>query len=242
MNAAETPVVILCGGRGTRLQEKTVDIPKPLVEIGGHPIVWHVIQVYAVQGFRRFVLLTGYKGELIESFARETVWPDDVRVQCIDTGLDTQTGGRIKLGAQAGAYGDRAFAATYADGVADVDLGALMEFHEDHGGLATMTVVRPELQFGITEIDGDNLVTGFREKPRSDHWINGGFFVFEPAVLSYLSDSSILERAPLEGLATDGELRAFRHTGFWDCMDTYKDAITLNDLWASGSPPWKVWA
>lgn len=242
MNAAETPVVILCGGRGTRLQEKTVDIPKPLVEIGGHPIVWHVIQVYAVQGFRRFVLLTGYKGELIETFARDTDWPDDVRVQCIDTGLDTQTGGRIKLGAQTGAYGDRAFAATYADGVADVDLNALREFHSGHGDLATMTVVRPELQFGVTEIDGDSRVSGFREKPRSDHWINGGFFVFEPGVLDYLSESSVLEREPLEGLATDGALHAFRHTGFWDCMDTYKDAITLNDLWASGSPPWKVWA
>ena len=234
------PVAILCGGRGTRLQEKTVDIPKPLVEIGGKPIVWHVVQFYAAQGFRRFVLLTGYKGELIESFAEATDWPAGVDVQCVDTGLDTQTGGRIKLGAAA--IGDGRFCATYADGVADVDLAALMAYHEAHGDLATMTVVRPELQFGVTEIDGDGRVSGFHEKPRSDHWINGGFFVFEPGVLEYLSESSVLERAPLESLATDGALHAFRHTGFWDCMDTYKDAVTLNDLWASGSPPWKVWS
>lgn len=241
MNPADLPVVILCGGRGTRLQEKTVDIPKPLVEIGGHPIVWHVVQLYAVQGFRRFVLLTGYKGGLIEEFAAATDWPQGVQVTCVDTGLDTQTGGRIKVAAATGVFGDAPFAATYADGVADVDLSGLLAFHTAHGDLATMTVVRPELQFGVTEIGGDNRVSGFREKPRSDHWINGGFFVFEPGVLGYLSESSILERAPLEGLASDGALHAFRHTGFWDCMDTYKDAITLNDLWASGTPPWKVW-
>ena len=236
----QEPVVILCGGRGTRLQEKTVDIPKPLVEIGGRPIVWHVIQLYAAHGFRRFVLLTGYKGELIEEFATTTPWPTDVTVECIDTGLDTQTGGRLKIAAAA--YGAARFCATYADGVADVDLYALLRHHEAHGGLATMTVVRPELQFGVTEISGDGRVSGFHEKPRSDHWINGGFFVFEPGVLEYLSESSVLERAPLESLATDGALHAFRHTGFWDCMDTYKDAVTLNDLWASGSPPWKVWS
>ncbi|PTL54856.1 sugar phosphate nucleotidyltransferase [Paraconexibacter algicola] len=236
------PVVILCGGRGTRLQEKTVDIPKPLVEIGGRPIVWHVIQVYAAQGFHRFVLLTGYKGEMIEAFARETAWPEGLEVRCVDTGLDTQTGGRIKRAAATGAFGDGRFAATYADGVADVDLAGLLAFHEGHGELATMTVVRPELQFGVTVIEGDNRVSGFREKPRSEHWINGGFFVFEPGVLDYLSESSILEREPLEGLATDGALHAFRHTGYWDCMDTYKDSITLNDLWASGAAPWKVWA
>jgi len=233
------PVAILCGGRGTRLQEKTVDIPKPLVEIGGHPIVWHVIQLYAAQGFRRFVLLTGYKGELIDAFAAQTAWPEGVAVECVDTGLDTQTGGRIKVAADV--IGDARFCATYADGVADIDLGDLMDHHEAHGDLATMTVVRPALQFGVTQIAGDGRVTGFQEKPRSDHWINGGFFVFEPGVYEYLSESSVLERAPLESLATDGVLHAFRHTGFWDCMDTYKDAVTLNDLWASGSPPWKVW-
>ncbi len=239
--ASDTPVLILCGGRGTRLQEKTVDIPKPLVEIGGYPIVWHVVQLYAVQGFRRFILLTGYKGELIEEWSSGVQWPVGVTVECLDTGLDTQTGGRIHRAASLVAGGR--FAATYADGVADVDLRALQDFHAGHGALASMTVVRPELQFGVTNIDADSVVTGFQEKPRSDHWINGGFFLFEPGALAYLSgDTTVLEREPLEGLAGDGQLRAFRHTGFWDCMDTYKDAITLNDLWAGGTPPWKMWA
>ncbi len=233
------PVVILCGGRGTRLQEKTVDLPKPLVEIGGRPIVWHVIQLYAVQGFREFILCTGYKGELIERWAAAEAWPEGVVVTAVDTGLDTQTGGRIRRVREH--VGDRPFCATYADGVADVDLPAQLEFHRSHGAHASMTVVRPELQFGVTELDAEHRVTGFREKPRSEHWINGGFFRFEPAVFDYLSDSSILEREPLEGLAADDQLRAFRHTGFWDCMDTYKDAVTLNDLWAGGTPPWKLW-
>jgi glucose-1-phosphate cytidylyltransferase len=233
-------VVILCGGRGTRLQEHTRSIPKPLVEIGGRPILWHVIQLYAVQGFRRFVLCTGYKGELIEAFAASYAWPDGVQVQCVDTGLETPTGGRIARVAEH--VGPGTFCATYADGVADIDFARLLDFHDDHGRLATMTVVRPELQFGVTEMGEDGVVSGFREKPRSEHWINGGFFCFEPGVLDYLTESSVLEREPLEGLAADGQLHAFRHTGFWDCMDTYKDAVLLNDLWASGDPPWKVWA
>ena len=238
--APRGPVVILCGGRGTRLQEKTADIPKPLVEIGGRPIVWHVVQVYAAQGFTEFILCTGYKSELIERWAGSCDWPEGVVVRAVDTGLDTQTGGRIKKVAPL--IGDRTFFATYGDGVADLDLTELGGFHARHGGLATMTVVRPELQFGVTEIDPGGVVTGFHEKPRSEHWINGGFFVFEPRVFDYLTESSVLERAPLEGLAGDGELHAFRHTGFWDCMDTYKDAITLNDLWAAGQAPWKLWA
>ncbi len=232
-------MVILCGGRGTRLREKTESIPKPLVEIGGQPIVWHVIQLYAVQGARRFVLATGYKADLMECFAAEHDWPEGVTVECVDTGLETPTGGRInKLRDHLAGR----FYATYADGVADVDLDELWAFHERHETVATMTVVRPELQFGITELDGEGgRVTGFHEKPRSEHWINGGFFVFEPAVFDYLTDSSVLEREPLEGLAADGQLHAFRHTGFWDCMDTYKDAAMLNDLWASGEAPWKIW-
>jgi glucose-1-phosphate cytidylyltransferase len=233
------PVVILCGGRGTRLQEKTADLPKPLVEIGGRPIVWHVVQVYAAQGFREFILCTGYKARLIADWAASCDWPEGVEVKAVDTGLDTQTGGRIKRVAPL--VGDRTFCATYGDGVADVDLAEQQVFHAGHGRLATMTVVRPELQFGITEIDGHGQVTGFHEKPRSEHWINGGFFVFDPGVFDYLTESSVLERAPLEGLAGDGQLRAFRHTGFWDCMDTYKDSITLNDLWAAGEAPWKLW-
>ena len=234
------PVVILCGGRGTRLQEHTREIPKPLVEIGGKPIVWHVVQLYAVQGFDEFVLCTGYRGEMIEAFAAAEAWPDAVSVSCVDTGLDTPTGGRIARVRDM--VGERGFCATYSDGVADVDLRRVVEFHDEHGALATVTVVRPELQFGVAELDGDDRVLGFQEKPRAEHWINGGFFVFEPGVFDYLTESSVLEREPLEGLAGDGQLRAFRHTGFWDCMDTYKDAVLLNDLWAAGEAPWKVWA
>jgi glucose-1-phosphate cytidylyltransferase len=234
------PVVILCGGRGTRLQEHTQEIPKPLVEIGGMPIVWHVIQLYAVQGFRRFLLATGYKGELIERFAAVQRWPPGVSVRCVQTGVGTQTGGRIKL-LEPALAGEPLFCATYADGVADVDLDGLLEFHARHGALATMTVVRPLLQFGVTELEPGGRVTGFREKPRSEHWINAGFFCFGSDVLSYLERDSVLERAPLERLAAQGELRAHRHEGFWECMDTYKDAVTLNDLWAAGEAPWRLW-
>jgi glucose-1-phosphate cytidylyltransferase len=232
-------VVILCGGRGTRLQEHAPGLPKPLVEIGGRPILWHVIRIYAAQGLREFVLCTGYRGELIEQFAAATAWPAGVAVRCVDTGVDTPTGGRVH--AVRDRVGDGTFLVTYSDGLADVDLGRLRAFHRAHGAYATMTVVRPELQFGVAELDGDDRVLGFREKPRSEHWINGGFFCFEPGVLDYLGPSSVLEREPLEGLAGDGQLRAYRHTGFWDCMDTYKDAVLLNDLWASGNPPWRVW-
>jgi glucose-1-phosphate cytidylyltransferase len=231
------PVVILCGGRGTRLQERTQDIPKPLVEIGGKPILWHVIRMYARQGFARFVLCTGYKRELIERFVAEETWGDGVAVECVDTGADTPTGGRIhRIGPL---VRDGTFCATYADGLADIDLRALLDHHGAHGALATITVVRPQLQFGIALLDEEGRVDGFREKPRADHWINGGFFVFEPGALEYLHDASVLEREPLEALASDGQLHAYRHGGFWECMDTYKDAVVLNDLWASGDPPWE---
>jgi glucose-1-phosphate cytidylyltransferase len=232
------PVVILCGGRGTRLRERTESVPKPLVEIGGRPILWHVIQIYAAQGFERFLLATGYLGEVIEEFAAAQRWPDGVEVQCVDTGPDTPTGGRIaRLG---GRIGGGTFCATYADGVADIDLDRLLAFHRGHGQPATVTVVRPDLQWGVAELDGDT-VSGFVEKPRSEHWINGGFFCFEPAVLDHLSDESVLEREPLRRLAAEGRLRAYRHESFWDCMDTYKDAVVLNDLWSGGEAPWRLW-
>jgi glucose-1-phosphate cytidylyltransferase len=237
--ASKPPVAILCGGRGTRLREHAQEIPKPLVEVGGLPILWHVIQLYAVQGFCRFLLATGYKGESIAGFVRGGAWPADVDVHCVDTGLDTPTGGRLKL-LEERLDGER-FCATYADGLASIDLQELLRFHEGHQALATMTVVQPELQFGVTELDGDGRVLGFQEKPRSRHWINGGFFCFEAGVLDYMELDSVLERQPLQRLASDGQLRAHRHEGFWECMDTYKDAVALNDLWASGKPPWRIW-
>jgi glucose-1-phosphate cytidylyltransferase len=233
------PVAILCGGRGTRLRERTREIPKPLVEIGGRPIVQHVVELYAAQGFRRFLLATGYMGGSIERFAAACHWPEGVKVRCVDTGLDTPTGGRLKL-LEPLLCDEPSLCATYADGLADVDLARLLAFHEGHGALATMTVVRPELPFGVAELDGgDGRVLGFHEKPRSERWVNGGFFCLRVGALEYLAHDSVLEREPLQRLAAAGELRAFRHDGFWECMDTYKDAVALNDLWASGAAPWR---
>jgi len=236
----QPPVAILCGGRGTRLREKTESIPKAMVEIGGRPILWHVISIYAAQGFRSFALLTGYKGEAIEEWVAGARWPEGVEVECVDTGLDTPTGGRVKLAEER--FGGEPFCLTYADGVADIDLGRELAEHRESGALATVTVVRPTLQFGIAELGEDGRVRGFEEKPTLDRWINGGFFCFEPGALAYMEADSVLEREPLERLAADRELHAFRHEGFWDCMDTYKDAVLLNDLWAGGDAPWRVWA
>ncbi len=233
-------VVILSGGRGTRLQERTAEIPKALVEIGGRPIVWHVIQIYAAQGFRRFLLLVGYRGEMIWRFVADTEWPEGVEVECVDTGADTPTGGRIARVREQLSGGTSC--ATYADGLADIDLAALLDFHRGHGDAATMTVVQPQLQFGVADLDGAGIVAGFHEKPRFDGWINGGFFCFEPGGLDYIGADDVLEAGPLERLAGDGRLHAYRHTGFWDCMDTYKDAVMLNDLWSQGDAPWNVWS
>ena len=232
----QLPVVILCGGRGLRLQEHTQSIPKPLVEIGGRPIVWHVIQIYAAHGFKSFLLSTGYKGEQVERFVREESWPAGIDVQCVNTGEATPTGGRIAN------LRDRleggTFAATYSDGVADINLRAALAHHREFGGPATMTVVKPRLQFGVCDVDGGGRITGFSEKPRAEHWINGGFFFFEPAALDYIPEDGVLEREPLERLAAAGRLHAYRHEGFWECMDTYKDALELNDLFNSGDAPW----
>ena len=220
------------------MRERTESVPKALVEIGGRPILWHVVQIYAAQGFDRFLLATGYMGEAVEEFVAAERWPDGGRVECGDTGLDTPTGGRVA--ALADRLSGETFCVTYADGVPDVDLGALLDFHRAHGAGATVTVVRPDLQWGVAELAGDE-VTGFVEKPRSEHWINGGFFCFEPGVFDYLDVGSVLEREPLSRLAADGQLRAYRHEGFWDCMDTYKDAVVLNDLWSAGRAPWRIW-
>ena len=222
------------------MQERTRSIPKPLVEIGGRPILWHVIQIYLAHGFRSFVLCTGYRAEMIDAFVASETWPDGTAISCLPTGEDTPTGGRIRQAAQT--LEGASFCATYSDGVADIDLRAVLSFHRDHGATATMTVVRPELQFGVAKLGGDGVVRGFVEKPRSEHWINGGFFCFEPAVVDVLAADSVLEREPLEWLAGRGELRAYRHEGFWDCMDTYKDAVLLNDLWGQDRAPWKRWS
>ncbi len=234
------PVVILCGGRGTRLRAHASEIPKPLVEIGGRPIVWHVIRLYAAQGFDRFVLAAGYRGELIERFAERERWPSGVRVEVLDTGADTETGGRVAAAARHLAAEER-LCVTYSDGLADVDLGELLAFHAAHAGPATVTVVRPQLQFGVARLDAEDRVVAFDEKPRSEHWINGGFFCFERGFLDRLPADSVLEREPLAQLASAGELRAFRHHGFWRCMDTLKDALSLNEMWDSGAAPWRLW-
>jgi glucose-1-phosphate cytidylyltransferase len=239
VHADKPTVVILCGGRGTRLQARRSDLPKPLVEIGGRPILWHVISIYLAQGFRRFELLTGYRGDEIEAFVTGERWPGNADIRCLDTGVDTPTGGRLHqavavLEAQRVCLG-------YADGVADIDLDALLSFHASHGAGATMAVVQPRLPFGVARLGGDGSVLGFTEKPRSELWVNAGFFCFERSALGVLEPHSVLERQPLERLAAAGQLRAFRHEGFWECMDTYKDAITLNDLWAEDRAPWKLW-
>jgi glucose-1-phosphate cytidylyltransferase len=230
--AADTAVV-LCGGRGTRLQEHMPAIPKPLVEVGGLPILWHVVSLYAAQGVARVLLLTGYRSDLVAAFAD---WPDGVRVECVDTGVDTPTAGRIH--AVTDRLAGAPFFATYGDGVADIDLAALSAAHGTAGALVTMTVVRPELPFGVAVLDDRDRVTGFHEKPRAEQWINGGFLLCEPGFLAHVGPDLVLEREPLEGLAAAGSLHAYRHDGFWACLDTYKDAVRLNDLWESGAAPW----
>lgn len=227
-------VVILCGGRGTRLNS---DVPKPLIEVGGRPILWHVIGMYLAHGFRRFLLLTGHRAEQVQAFASTECWPRDAQVECVDTGADTPTGERMRVAASALEREER-FCLAYADGVADVDLARLLDYHHAHRRAGTMAVVQPRLPFGVARLDGDGSVRGFTEKPRSELWVNAGFFCFERAVLDGIEPDSVLEREPLERLAAAGELRAFRHRGFWECMDTHKDWITLNDLWSGGRAPW----
>lgn len=253
--------VILCGGRGTRLRDVTETLPKVLVEVGSRPIVWHVMKGYSESGFKEFVLALGYLGDHVKQhFLEADGWRgrdlrlrigsqsppellgdsnDDWTVVFADTGLDTNTGGRL-LRTQKYVRGDTFFA-TYGDGVADVDHRALLDFHRSHGRIATMTVVRPRLTFGLVDLDDDGRVVRFREKPCLDSWINGGFFVFDRRVADYLGPDSVLEHEPLEQLAADGELVAYRHQGFWACMDTYKDNLELNESWATGSAPWRTW-
>ncbi len=229
------PVAILCGGKGTRMRESAETLPKPLVEVGGRPILWHVMSLYASQSFRRFELLLGHGAARIEAFA--TALPTEWEVSCLDTGLDTPTGGRLARAAERLRGGT--FCLTYADGVADIDLHALLAFHREHGRAATMTVVRPRSPWGVAKVADDGQIAGFVEKPRLESWVNGGFLVMEPRALEAIGPDDVLEGEPLEELAAAGDLHGFRHEGFWDCMDTYKDTLLLNELWARGEAPWQ---
>ena len=232
-------VVILAGGMGTRLQEETAVRPKPMVEIGGQPILCHIMKIYQSHGFREFVIALGYKGEVIEDFFSRDC-SEEWTVHPVDTGQDVESGGRIRR--LADWIGEETFMLTYGDGVGDVDIPRLAAFHGSHGGLATVTAVHPPSRFGRLELEGD-LVRDFREKSQLDAgWINGGFFVLDPGVLDYISgDEIIFEREPMTRLAQDGQLRAYRHEGFWQCMDTLRDVARLEEQWSAGNAPWKIW-
>lgn len=253
-------VCILAGGLGSRLAEETTVKPKPMVEVGGYPILWHIMKSYAAFGFKEFVIALGYKGEIIKDYfinyklrsrnltislatgditVHEGDSPDWT-VHLLDTGLETQTGGRVRQLAQY--VGNETFMLTYGDGLCSVDSRQVLEFHRQQHKLATVTAVRQPARFGSIAVDA-NLVRSFEEKPPSgEGWINGGFFVLEPAVADYIADDRTLwEREPMEQLAADGQLAAFRHGGFWQCMDTLRDKRLLEELWESGDAPWKVW-
>jgi glucose-1-phosphate cytidylyltransferase len=255
-------VVILCGGLGTRLREETEFRPKPMVEIGGRPILWHILKIFGHHGLKEFVLCLGYKGSAIKEYflsyeamnndlvvqlgARSAVTylgehaEQDYTITLADTGAAALTGARVKRVAR---HIDGRFIVTYGDGLADVDIRALLAFHERHGRLATVTTVRMPGRFGVVDTSEEGRVQRFREKPEHDAWVSAGFFVFEPQVLDYLSESDActLEREPLERLAADGQLMSFRHEGSFFPMDTIRDHQALNELWSSGRAPWKVW-
>lgn len=255
-------VVILCGGLGTRLREETEFRPKPLVEVGRRPIIWHIMKLYAHYQYSEFVLCLGYRGNMIKEYflnyeamnndctirlgeQRDIAYHDahdeqDFRVTLADTGPETMTGGRIKR-IQRYVDGDM-FMVTYGDGVSDVNIGKLVDFHRRHGRLATLTTVRPRSGYGVLDISEKSQVIRFEEKPQLDSWISSGFFVFNRKVFDYLDgDDCILERAPLEKLAAEQQLMAYRHDGFFFSMDTYRDHKLINELWDSGQAPWKVW-
>jgi glucose-1-phosphate cytidylyltransferase len=254
-------VILLAGGRGTRLAEETATRPKPMVEIGGRPMLWHLMQFFASYGHKEFLVACGYKGEMIKEYFR-TIAPResdffvdlrsgemdlingsklDWRVGLVDTGLDTMTGGRLKR--LAPLVGSELCFATYGDGLSDVDLDRLVAFHVEHGRLATVTAVRPPARFGALRLDG-NVVSAFSEKGQADAgWINGGYFVLSPRVFDYIEgDDTIFEREPLERLARDGQLMAYRHEGFFQPMDTMSERDHLERLWSSDRAPWKRWS
>ncbi len=231
--------VILCGGRGTRLGEHGVSVPKALIEIGGKPIIWHLMKLYSRYGLNDFVLCLGYLGDSIREYFSENS-QDDWKVTLADTGEDTNTGGRVRR-VRALLDGDENFSVTYGDGLANVNLSNLIAFHREHGRLATLTAVHPRSNFGLIKLDNAGAVTAFQEKPVISDWVNGGFFVFNRGVLDYLEDNSVLEREPLERLSRERQLIAYQHDGFWKCMDTFKDNLEFNQIWDSGSADWKVW-
>jgi glucose-1-phosphate cytidylyltransferase len=253
-------VVVLAGGLGSRLSELTEARPKPMIEIGPHPVLWHIMHIYAAHGFNDFIVACGYKGEIIKAYfhdffirnadyvvnlrdGKEQVLRSDTpdwQIAVVDTGIQTMTGGRLlRLGRW---LGNGTFMVTYGDGVGNVNVRELLDFHRSHGKLATVTAVRPPARFGGLVLDGHS-VREFSEKPQTgEGWINGGFFVFEPRALEYIaSDSTMLEREPLEQLAADGELMAFLHEGFWQPMDTLREKRILDELWDGGKAPWKTW-
>ena len=253
-------VGILAGGLGTRLAEETETKPKPMVEVGGRPIMWHIMKHYAHYGFQDFAIALGYKGEVIKKYMVDycslnsnlTVnmgngqvqmhegWRPNWQIDLIDTGLNTNTGGRIKR--LIPYMNNETFMLTWGDGVSDLNLQDLLAFHRHHGKLATMTVVRPPARFGLPVLEGDRVVE-FSEKPQiKEGWINGAFFVLEPQVFDYIGgDDTLWEKEPLEGLARDGQLMAYQYDGFWQCMDTLRDKRRLQTLWDSGNAPWKIW-
>jgi glucose-1-phosphate cytidylyltransferase len=254
-------VAILCGGLGTRLREETEFRPKPLIEVGGHPILWHIMKLYAHYGFREFILCLGYKGSMIkEYFLNYEAMNNDFticlgrnsrisychshtepsfQVTLADTGEQTMTGGRIRRIEKY--IDDDTFMATYGDGVSDIDIDRLLDFHWNHGKLATVTTFRPVSRFGILEIQ-ENQVKNFVEKPQSGEWASAGYFVFNRRLFDYLDgDACILEQEPLERLAREGQLMSFQHSGFFYAMDTYREFLLLNSLWSSGNAPWKLW-
>ena len=253
-------VVILAGGLGTRLSEETVVKPKPMVEIGGKPMLWHIMNIYGAYGFNEFVVALGYKGEVIKEYflnyynfqsnltislktgevsASKNCYRDWT-IHLIDTGMNSMTGGRLHR--LKDRLAGETFMLTYGDGVSNVDIKKLVDFHKSHGKIATVTAVKPSARFGGMKFNGDRVVE-FTEKPQTgEGWINGGFFVFEPKVFDYLQgDDTILEGKPLENLAKDGQLTAYKHDGFWQCMDTLRDKQLLENLWANAKAPWKVW-
>jgi glucose-1-phosphate cytidylyltransferase len=254
------PVVILCGGMGTRLAEQTEMKPKPMVEIGGHPILWHIMKHYSHYGYNEFVLALGYKGDQIKRYFFEFAalnrdfsvdlndgqvrtlshnGGENWRVHLVDTGANTLTGGRLKRLEHL--IGGKTFMMTYGDGVGAVDVPRLLNFHRAHGGLATLTAVHPPARFGALEFEGDRICHFIEKSTLHEGWINGGFFVIEPKALQYIEKDVMWEHAPMERLSSEGRLFAYKHDGFWQCMDTQRDLKYLESLWDLGNPPWKIW-